>query len=114
MVVLGHKEALTSAINNIVDNAIDASHYEGTVDINTLYLEGKIYINIIDYGEGINQFNFNKVSQTFFTTKKKGCGLGVPIAQSIIEAHQGVLNFTSNTEYTTFTICIPGIRDNNE
>lgn len=114
LTIYGHRKALTSAINNIVDNAIEASHYQGTIDVNTLSLDGKAYINIIDYGEGINQFNFNKVSQTFFTTKKKGSGLGVPIAQSIFEAHQGTLNFTSNKEYTTFTICIPAIRNNHE
>ncbi len=114
IIILGHKEALTSAINNIIDNAVEASYYKGTVDINTLRLEGKVYINIIDYGAGINQFDFNKIDRAFFTTKKKGSGLGVPIAKSIIEAHQGELTFSSNAEYTTFTICVPVLGNNDE
>jgi len=106
-VILGHKEALTSAINNIIDNAVEASFYKGIVDITTLNMNENVYINVIDYGVGIQKLDFNKVDQTFFTTKKKGSGLGVPIAKSIIEAHQGNLSFSSNAEYTTFTICVP-------
>lgn len=111
--IFAHKEALMSAISNIIDNAIEASAATGAIDITTLVQDSKVYLNIIDYGDGIKQSNLDKIEQLYFTTKNKGSGIGLPIAKSIIEAHQGTLTFSSNCDYTTFTICLPCKRDNN-
>lgn len=111
--VFAHKDALMSAISNIIDNAIEASDAAGAIDVTTLVQDGKVYINVIDYGDGITPTNLNKIEQLYFTTKNKGSGIGLPIAKSIVEAHQGSLTFSSNCDYTTFTICLPCKRDNN-
>ena len=44
----------------------------------------------------------------FFTTKKRGTGLGVPLSNEIIKAHHGNMKYTSKVgEGTTVTITLP-------
>jgi signal transduction histidine kinase len=44
---------------------------------------------IEDSGPGIDASHLPYLFDSFFTTKETGMGLGLPIAQSIIEAHNG-------------------------
>jgi nitrogen-specific signal transduction histidine kinase len=40
----------------------------------------------------------------YFTTRKKGSGIGLALAKSIMEANQGTINFTSENGKTTFVL----------
>jgi signal transduction histidine kinase len=44
-----------------------------------------------DSGPGIDAEHLPRLFDSFFTTKETGMGLGLPIARSIIEAHNGVI-----------------------
>jgi signal transduction histidine kinase len=46
---------------------------------------------IEDSGPGINAEHLPRLFDSFFTTKETGMGLGLPIARSIIEAHDGCI-----------------------
>lgn len=105
--ILGNKMSLLSGIQNIIDNAIDASHARGRIDIKLIQNYDHIAIHVIDYGDGIRADNIEHIEKTHFTTKKGGSGLGIPVAKAIFEAHQGKLTFSSNSEFTIFSINLP-------
>jgi signal transduction histidine kinase len=123
---------LEQAISNIVSNAVDACGRKGKVEISLGMsrhfselmrlsrnvgpivggYSGKeeefIRIVIRDHGPGIPVEIQEKIFVPFFTTKKSGTGLGLPIAQKIIHAHGGVLDLKSEPgKGTDFIIKIP-------
>ena len=53
-----------------------------------------IIVNLIDNGTGVS--DTKKIMTPYFTTKKKGTGLGLPIVSKIINEHSGELLITNN------------------
>ena len=99
-------------VENICKNAIDAMQGKGTISIQP-YDSGKnVAVEISDTGKGIAKRNFKNVFKPGFTTKKHGWGLGLSLAQRIInEYHKGKL-FVKSSEIgkgTTFKITLPKI-----
>ncbi len=110
--IVGNRQALRGAINNIIENAIHASGKSNTIDINLLLKNSDVVIEVVDYGEGIKEENISKITQGFFTTKEDGNGLGLSIAKSIIEAHQGCLVIQSELNcYTKISIILPRLKE---
>jgi len=67
-----------------------------------------LLISIKDNGVGIPESVRDKIFVPFFTTKKGGTGIGLPIVQKIVNAHKGVLDIISEpNEGTEFVIKIP-------
>ena len=61
-----------------------------------------------DRGEGIQEENRENLFRPFFTTKKEGTGLGLPIVKKIVEAHGGVVSFQPNQgKGVTFVVRLP-------
>jgi len=57
-------------------------------------------------------FRREEIFSPFFTTKKEGTGLGLPIVKKIIEAHYGQTEILDNSDRgVTFRIVIPILRD---
>jgi signal transduction histidine kinase len=56
-----------------------------------------------DSGPGIDPQHFNRLFDSFYTTKDSGMGLGLPVSRSIIEAHYGELHADNNS-------CLGGAR----
>jgi len=97
---------------NLFVNALDAMPGGGTLDIRTGMVNKEVFIAVADTGEGISRNNFNKIFTPFFTTKKKGLGLGLSIAQKIVDAHNGVITCSSEIgKGTTFEIAVPMERE---
>ena len=55
----------------------------------------KYYLNIEDNGCGMDKETLNKIKEPFFTTKKRGSGLGVSLIYEIIEAHSAKIYYDS-------------------
>jgi signal transduction histidine kinase len=70
-----------------------------------------LLISLTDTGCGIPCEMLDKVTTSFFTTKKFGTGLGLNISQTIIEQHGGFFEFVSSQEGTTATIHLPLFSD---
>ncbi|HHL40275.1 MAG TPA: response regulator [Deltaproteobacteria bacterium] len=101
---------------NIINNAADAiaSHRpQGTLQISTALVAGKIHAVFRDDGPGISREVINKVFDPFFTTKDvgKGTGLGLSISHGILKEHGGDIYIrTADGEGTTVTVVLPVIR----
>ncbi len=72
------------------------------------YLREYINITIRDFGSGIQDEIKEKIFTPFFTTKKKGTGIGLPLSQKIIHSHDGIIDMASREgKGTEFRIKIP-------
>ena len=78
---------------NLLTNSMHAlSHSEEKeISIETQYLNNRTVIKIQDSGEGINDKIQDKIFLPFFTTRQNGSGIGLTLAKSIMEAHNGYI-----------------------
>ncbi|HYA40480.1 MAG TPA: ATP-binding protein [Syntrophobacteraceae bacterium] len=99
---------IRQALINILTNAVQASSEGDTVSVRC-YCRGKnLSVDVIDCGCGIPLEIREEIFPPFFTTKKDGTGLGLPIVKKILEAHGGILEIIDNrSRGTTFKITIP-------
>jgi signal transduction histidine kinase len=105
---------------NLIMNSIQAMPTGGSIivdvsikdpdSLNTLHTKHYLNIKISDDGDGISDENIVQIFDPFFSTKKvgEGTGLGLPIAQGIIEEHSGWLEVESIPgKGTTFHVYLP-------
>ena len=103
---------LQMVLINLVKNAMDALEHTPQAAISIkLFLNNlqQICIEITDNGPGIDRDAMNKIFIPFFTTKKKGSGIGLSLSQQIIQMHGGQLKVMSpgvNGNGTTFYILL--------
>ena len=96
---------------NILKNAIEARDETKKgmyVKVKVESEEDKMKIIIDDNGIGMDNETLNKVSEMFFTTKKKGSGLGISLSKEIIEQHGGSIVYNSvKNEGTRVIVTLP-------
>lgn len=102
---------LNEVWTNIIDNAIQAMNYQGTLTIRTLRVNDEmVRVEICDDGHGIAEDNIDRIFTPFFTTKPfgQGTGLGLDLARRIIvEKHHGDIRVRSAPGDTRFVIDLP-------
>ena len=100
---------LSEALRNILGNAAEAMPNGGTVRIVTsLNQSGFVEIIVADEGPGIPAENLARVFNLYFTTKKNGNGLGLPLALRAIDLHRGTVDIQSEVgSGTTVLIRLP-------
>jgi two-component system, sporulation sensor kinase E len=93
---------------NLVKNAIQAMTRGGTLTIQTGEGSDAVWVSVADTGGGIPEEQLNRIFEPFYTTKKKGTGLGLMIVQRIVRAHNGHIEVDSQVgRGTTFRIWLP-------
>ncbi len=102
-------DRLAQCLLNLFINAIQAMEGGGTLTVRSAAgREGYVTVTVSDTGPGIAPEHLTKIFDPYFTTKKKGTGLGLPIVYKIIEAHHGKLDVKSTlNQGTSFTMTIP-------
>jgi PAS domain S-box-containing protein len=101
---------LKQAINNLLQNAIEAMPEGGRLDITVRSGSadrGEVEIIIQDTGSGIPEEIRDKVFLPFYTTKDSGSGLGLAIVHKNISILNGRISFDSSREGTRFKIVLP-------
>jgi len=68
---------------------------------------------IHDSGKGIPEEVLSKILQPFYSTKKEGVGLGLPIAEGIIRSHGGKVDFKSQPREGTEVMVLLPVRKRN-
>jgi signal transduction histidine kinase len=105
---------LQQSFLNLIKNALESMPAEGKITI-TVDKEGKNYllVSISDTGCGMTAEEIEKIFNPEYTTKEKGVGLGIPLANEIIRGHGGEIRVISRKgEGTTFDVVLPRERLN--
>ncbi len=93
---------------NLVKNAAQAMTTGGVLTMATGETSDGVWVSVADTGGGIPQEQISRIFEPFYTTKKKGTGLGLMIVQRIVSAHNGRIELESNVgRGTTFRIWLP-------
>jgi two-component system, sporulation sensor kinase E len=99
---------LKQVLVNLIKNAMQAMTRGGQLTLATGVTGDGVWMSVADTGGGIPQEKINQIFQPFFTTKKKGSGLGLMIVQRIVREHGGRIEVESNLGAgTLFRIWLP-------
>ena len=109
--ITGSETYLGEAIDNLIDNALLYGCPNGGVIHVELKLEDHSAVLVIkDNGNGIKAELIDSVFDRFFhdsESSNTGSGLGLSIAKTVIELHDGELNLNSDNNGTSLSIVIP-------
>ena len=99
--VHGDPVQLQQTLLNLLMNAMDATENvppaRRTISVSTATTDdGGVQVQIYDRGTGLPPLREHEVFQPFFTTKKRGLGLGLSICTSIVKLHGGALSLQNN------------------
>ena len=110
-------DQLIQAVLNLTRNAAQALKDEGKITLRTRILRQitlghkrhklAASIEVIDNGPGISPEMLDKIFYPMVTGRAEGTGLGLPIAQALINQHGGLIECRSQPGETIFTILIP-------
>lgn len=101
------KQVLINIFKNAVE-AKDGSKEKSIIEVVVKDLGKDVSIKIKDNGIGMTREELDKVGQMFFTTKKKGTGLGTCLSKEIIKLHDGNITYSSKkNEWTEVNITLP-------
>jgi PAS domain S-box-containing protein len=93
---------------NLIRNAMQAMTRGGVLTLETGSAGDWVWVDVSDTGGGIAQDKINHIFEPFYTTKKKGTGLGLMIVQRIVDKHGGKIDLKSQVgQGTTFRIRLP-------
>jgi signal transduction histidine kinase len=99
---------IKQALLNLMINAQHAMSDGGEMILSTSRTAGEALIDVIDTGAGIPPENMNDIFKAYYSTKKGGTGLGLPMTRRLIEEHGGWLTVRSEVgKGSDFTIHLP-------
>jgi len=101
---------LGTALGNILDNALDAMTFGGSLNVSTHAEAGEIVIEIRDTGHGISPAHLPRIFEPFFSTKDvgQGSGLGLSVSYGIIKGLSGDILVDSQLgQGTRVTVRLP-------
>ena len=115
--IYGDEDQLNRVFINLIKNSEEAlsemfekePNFQGNIHIEILENKDYIVCRLKDNGPGIT--DAKKAMTPYFTTKKKGTGLGLPIVTKIINEHSGIFSIEKNKKKigTTISISLPKI-----
>ena len=119
--VTGDREQLIQAILNVARNAAQAMQGCGEIVMRTRAARQvtlakrrfklAVQLQVIDNGPGIPDDIRDRIFYPLVSGRENGSGLGLSLAQSFIEQHQGAIEVESRPGRTCFTLFIPITRD---
>lgn len=99
---------LQQVLVNLVKNAMQAMTKGGILTLQTGETPESVWVSVTDTGGGIPEEQMRRIFEPFYTTKKKGTGLGLMIVQRIVRAHEGRIELESHVgRGTTFRVWLP-------
>jgi two-component system sensor histidine kinase SenX3 len=112
--VIGDRRQLSSALGNLIDNAIKYSEDGGAVIVSARAVAGRIDIEVRDAGVGIPARDLERIFERFYRVDRArsrdtgGTGLGLAIVRHVLVNHGGDVSVSSiEGEGSTFTLHLP-------
>jgi signal transduction histidine kinase len=112
--VQGNPEQLYRLISNLIQNAIKYTPAQGRISVGLFQDKTNAMITVRDSGHGISEPDLAHIFDRFYRVKPDrdrktgGVGLGLAIAQAIVQAHRGQIQVKSQLgEGTTFLVRLP-------
>ena len=112
---------ISQVISNIIINAEQSMPEGGVIEVKTQNVDitspallpsgpGKyVKISIRDHGIGIPRDHLTKIFDPYFTTKQKGSGIGLTVAYSIVDRHNGYITAESEGDGSTLHVYLPAV-----
>jgi signal transduction histidine kinase len=99
---------LEQIFTNLFLNALDAMSRGGRLVIEVFEKDGWVIVRVGDSGNGIAEDVLPHIFEPFFSTKSRGTGMGLPVAQRIARMYEGSMEVEySSPEGTTFRLEFP-------
>lgn len=113
--VLGNRNHLWQVVNNLLDNAIKYTPFNGRITVSLSKKADQACLIVRDTGIGIAEKDRKKIFDRFYRADRArtrgdagGVGLGLSICAAVVAAHEGSIDLDSSVgEGTTFTIKLP-------
>lgn len=116
--IFGDKNRLKQVFINILDNSFKYTQKGGVISVSAKEDNGQIIISVTDNGYGIPKQHMPRIKEKFYKANmtQRGSGIGLAVADEIIQLHKGILNIASEENLgTTVTITLPAMTEmNNE
>lgn len=114
----GDADLLTTALRNLIDNAIRYSPQGTRVGVGVKEREGMIHISVTDQGPGISDEEQERIFERFYrvdaarSRQTGGTGLGLSIVKHVMQQHGGeVAVWSREGQGSTFTLTVPVMED---
>jgi two-component system nitrogen regulation sensor histidine kinase NtrY len=108
LIIQGDGELLEQVLINLMKNAMEAleSRPDALIQLRVIISrDQRVIIQVEDNGPGISDEFINQIFIPFFTTKKKGSGIGLSLSRQIMRMHRGNLSVqTLQGEGTAFNM----------
>ncbi len=98
LLLFADRSLIEQVMINIIQNAIHAVEdaEDKLIQLDAFIDEaGKIIIEVSDTGKGIEEEALGKIFIPFFTTKRKGSGIGLSLSKQIMRRHKGNIQVKS-------------------
>jgi signal transduction histidine kinase len=89
------KQLLRMALFHILRSAVEATPAGGKITVETFEDEDKAVLTVRDTGYGIAREDIDNIFNPYFSTKKHGFGMGLPLVKQIISEHLGRMEVES-------------------
>jgi len=114
-IINGDEDQLYRVFINLIKNSEDSIEekkeknqlFKGKINIEIS--DNKDYINVSQADNGVGIEDTSKIMTPYYTTKKNGTGLGLPIVSKIINEHKGELTISNNNPGAKVLITFPKI-----
>lgn len=105
--ILCQRHQIAQVVLNLLQNAIEALHGVGQVEVQTRCAKEWVEIEVADDGPGIDPGQADRIFEPFYTTKAEGTGLGLAISREIVESHGGSLQAVPTAVGACFRLRLP-------
>ena len=89
------RDQVTQVLWNVALNAVEAMNGRGRLSLEVNRRNGDVALSVSDTGAGIAAENLPRVFEPFYTGKPNGSGLGLTIAERIVDAYGGRIEIDS-------------------
>ena len=104
LMIYADEGQISQILINLVKNAVQADASEITIT-GSMGKEDEVILNVANNGQPISPESQEQIFVPFFTTKKKGSGIGLSISRQIMRNHNGTIELTrSDSAATVFTL----------